>query len=75
MGNSLLDVNVFGRRAGKNASEYSRKAKPGEPNLDHLVAFDEEMKAAKVETDRRAPILLPEYRPEPVREHILDIDL
>jgi succinate dehydrogenase / fumarate reductase flavoprotein subunit len=74
MGNSLLDVNVFGRRAGLNAVEYIRKAKPGKPSLDHLVAFEGELKSSKVKTDRRAPILLPDYRPEPVLEHMLDIN-
>ena len=75
MGNSLLDVNVFGRRAGLNAIEYIKKAKPGKPSLDHLAAFDKELNTAGVETDRHAPILLPEYRPEAVREHMLDIEM
>ena len=75
MGNSLLDVNVFGRRAGLNAVEYIKEAKPGKPSLDHLAAFDKELKKAGVETDRHAPILLPEYRPEPVLEHMLDIEI
>jgi succinate dehydrogenase/fumarate reductase flavoprotein subunit len=73
MGNSLLDVNVFGRRAGIKASEHVKKAKPGKPNLDHLVAYEKELKRAKVDTDRHAPVLLPEYRPEAMREHLLDI--
>jgi succinate dehydrogenase / fumarate reductase flavoprotein subunit len=75
MGNSLLDVNVFGRRAGLNAIEYIKKAKPGKPSLDHLAAFDNELKKAGVETDRQAPVLFPEYRPEPVRKHMLDINM
>jgi len=75
MGNSLLDVNVFGRRAGRNAAEYSKKAKPGKPGLDHLKRFEDEMRKAKVDTDRRAPILLPEYRPPQMREHMLPVRL
>jgi len=73
MGNSLLDVNVFGRRAGRNAAEYAKKARPGWPNLDHLRRYEEELRKAKVETDRRAPILLPDYRPEQIREHVLPV--
>lgn len=73
MGNSLLDVNVFGRRAGRAAAAYSKDAKPGKPTLDHLTRFEEEMKKANVETDRHAPILLPEYRPKHLREHMLDL--
>nr|NIP34974.1 FAD-binding protein [Thermoplasmata archaeon]NIS12091.1 FAD-binding protein [Thermoplasmata archaeon]NIS20015.1 FAD-binding protein [Thermoplasmata archaeon]NIT77211.1 FAD-binding protein [Thermoplasmata archaeon]NIU49121.1 FAD-binding protein [Thermoplasmata archaeon] len=75
MGNSLLDVNVFGRRAGINASAYAKKAKPGKPTLDHLAAYEEELGKSGVETDRHAPILLPEYRPEFMREHLLDIKM
>ncbi len=75
MGNSLLDVNVFGRRAGTNAVAYSKKAKPGKPTLKHLEAYEEELKRSKVETERRAPIILPEYRPEQMREHMLDIKM
>ena len=75
MGNSLLDVNVFGRRAGRSAAAYSKDAEPGKPTLEHLTRYEEEMKKAKVETDRHAPILLPEYRPEHLREHMLDIPL
>ncbi len=75
MGNSLLDVNVFGRRAGRSAAAYSKDAEPGKPTLEHLTRYEEELKKAKVETDRHAPVLLPEYRPEHMREHILDIPL
>ena len=75
MGNSLLDVNVFGRRAGRSAAAYSKEAVPGKPTLEHLTRYEEELKKAKVETDRHAPILLPEYRPEHLREHMLDIPL
>jgi succinate dehydrogenase/fumarate reductase flavoprotein subunit len=73
MGNSLLDVNVFGRRAGINAAAYAKRAKPGKPTLDHLVRYEEDLRRAKVETDRRAPILLPDYRPEHLRGSRLEI--
>ncbi len=73
MGNSLLDVNVFGRRAGRSAAAYSKEAEPGRPTLEHLTRYEQELKEAKVETDRHAPILLPEYRPKHLREHMLDI--
>ncbi|MCJ7622950.1 MAG: FAD-binding protein, partial [Anaerolineaceae bacterium] len=36
MGNSLLDVTVFGRRAGMNAANYITDAKPAKPTLQHL---------------------------------------
>jgi len=73
MGNSLLDVNVFGRRAGINAAKYVKKAKVGKPALDHPVRYEEELKKAKVETDRRAPVLLPDYQPEHLKASRLEI--
>jgi succinate dehydrogenase/fumarate reductase flavoprotein subunit len=73
MGNSLLDVNVFGRRAGTSASNYAKKAKPGKPSLDHLVAYEEEFKSIGLETDRRAPILIPDYRPDHLKDSKLEI--
>jgi succinate dehydrogenase / fumarate reductase flavoprotein subunit len=73
MGNSLLDVNVFGRRAGTSAFNYAKKAKPGKPSLDHLVAFEEEFKSIGLETDRRAPSLIPDYRPDHLKDSKLEI--
>jgi len=73
MGNSLLDVNVFGRRAGRSAAAYSKEAEPGKPTLEHLTRYEQELKESEVETDRHAPILLPEYRPKHLLEHMLDI--
>jgi len=62
MGNSLLDILVFGRRAGKAAAEAAKAAKPGELTLKHVAAFHEELKTAKVPHSRKSPILLPDYR-------------
>ena len=73
MGNSLLDVNVFGRRAGIAAARYATTAKPGKPTLEHLKRYEEALKAEGVKTRRRAPILLPDYRPKDMRDSILDV--
>jgi succinate dehydrogenase / fumarate reductase flavoprotein subunit len=62
MGNSLLDILVFGRRAGKDAAKRSRTARGGKPTLDQVVRFHKELKKAGVSTDRHSPILLPDYR-------------
>ena len=61
MGNSLLDVIVFGRNAGKKAAAKCKDVELGEMNLDHVKAYDEELKAAGVETDHVSPLLLPHY--------------
>jgi succinate dehydrogenase / fumarate reductase flavoprotein subunit len=62
MGNSLLDILVFGRRAGKDAAKRSRTAQCGKPTLEHVVRFHKELKKAGVSTDRHSPIILPDYR-------------
>ncbi len=71
MGNSVLDYNVFGRRAGKYAAEYVRSAKLGKLTLKHITAYENELKKARIKTDRIAPVLLPSYTPEDVRRRQL----
>jgi succinate dehydrogenase / fumarate reductase flavoprotein subunit len=73
MGNSLLDYNVFGRRAGINAAKYAQKVNLGKLSLDHVKKYEEALKNAGVKTDRKAPILLPEYRGKEVLSRALDI--
>lgn len=61
MGNSLLDIIVFGRSAGKTASECAKKVKLGRLTLEHVNLFDVERKNAKIETEITSPKLLPDY--------------
>ena len=69
MGNSQLDLYVFGRRAGRFAAERAKKASVGKLTLSHLDRYEKMLADAGVETERRAPILLPEYRGERTLEH------
>ncbi|MEO0079557.1 MAG: FAD-dependent oxidoreductase [candidate division WOR-3 bacterium] len=62
MGNSLLDILVFGRRAGAAAAEAAKATKIAGLGFKHLDAFEAELTAAGVPRERRAPILLPDYR-------------
>jgi succinate dehydrogenase / fumarate reductase flavoprotein subunit/L-aspartate oxidase len=72
MGNSLLDVCVFGRIAGRSASVYVKeKAKEGKLNLDHVRRYHRELEEAGVIPDRVAPMLLPDYSNPKVRERQL----
>jgi len=72
MGNSLLDVCVFGRIAGRSASLYVKeKAKEGKLNLDHVRRYHKELEEAGIITDRVAPMLLPDYSNPKVRERQL----
>jgi succinate dehydrogenase/fumarate reductase flavoprotein subunit len=71
MGNSILDYNVFGRRAGGNAAGYTKNVKLGKLTLEHVNAYEQELKKARIKTDRIAPVLLPSYTPEDVRKRQL----
>ena len=65
MGNSVLDYNVFGRRAGIKAAVGARKVKLGKLTLDHVRRYEKALKEAGIRTSRISPILLPDYtRPE-----------
>ena len=70
MGNSLLDVMVFGRIAGKNAAIYTKnRYKEGKLSLSHIKKYNFEIKAVKIDTDSRvAPMLLPDYSNPDVRK-------
>ncbi|MBN1889330.1 MAG: FAD-binding protein, partial [Thermoflexales bacterium] len=61
MGNSLLDIVVFGRRAGRAAGEYVKGVQLGQPTLAHLEAWKEELEAAGVLDGPVSPVLLPHY--------------
>jgi len=62
MGNSLLDVCVFGRRAGRSAADYvSRGVQLGKPTLQHLAAWNKELDEAGINGTVKSPILLPNY--------------
>ena len=61
MGNSLLDIIVFGRNAGKNASEKARGVELKALTLSHVDYFENEIKDAGIETDKVSPQLLPDY--------------
>ena len=73
MGNSILDYSVYGRRAGIHAADYSKKTRVGRLTLHHVARYEAALREAQIETDRRSPLLLPEYRGERVLSHSLDI--
>jgi succinate dehydrogenase/fumarate reductase flavoprotein subunit len=71
MGNSVLDYNVFGRRAGHYAAQYVKSVKLGKLSLKHISEYEQALKTARIKTDRIAPVLLPSYTPEDVRKRQL----
>ena len=62
MGNSLLDVVVFGREAGIEAGKIFKDIKmPAKLSLQHVKDFEKERAAAKIAGDAVSPKLLPVY--------------
>lgn len=62
MGNSLLDIIVFGRNAGKYAGAKFKEVELAELTLEHVDKFEAELEAAGVGTGVPSPQLLPDYR-------------
>jgi succinate dehydrogenase/fumarate reductase flavoprotein subunit len=62
MGNSLLDVCVFGRRAGVSAAQYLEEAVTSKPTLEHVAAWNKELDQAGMNGAVKSPILLPDYK-------------
>jgi succinate dehydrogenase/fumarate reductase flavoprotein subunit len=66
IGNSTLDIFVFGRRAGRAAAQYAKEAKPGTLALDHVRRWQSGLKKAGINESRPAtPLLLPNYARQP----------
>ena len=62
MGNSLLDVIVFGRNAGINAAAKAKEtAEPSGLTLEHIEKFNKELSDAGVQNETVSPMLLPHY--------------
>ena len=61
MGNSLLDIIVFGRNAGRNAANQSKTVTVGTLSLDHVEKFAKECADAGIVSDKVSPKLLPSY--------------
>jgi succinate dehydrogenase / fumarate reductase flavoprotein subunit/L-aspartate oxidase len=61
MGNSLLDLMVFGKRAGQTAAERAKALKQGKLTLEHLSQFRAEANRNHVSSGIVAPMVLPAY--------------
>ncbi len=72
MGNSLLDIIVFGRIAGTSAAEFiATDLKEGALTLDHVRTYNKEVEAAGVADGRVSPAIIPDYTNPEVRERQL----
>ncbi len=61
MGNSLLDILVFGRRAGEHAGAKSKGIKVKKLNLDHVKKYNKYLELSGIITNRVSPMVLPHY--------------
>ncbi len=62
MGNSLLDVIVFGRNAGIYAAAKAKEtATPEKLTLEHINKFNKELEECGAATQTVSPMLLPHY--------------
>ncbi|MGN0334870.1 MAG: FAD-dependent oxidoreductase [Lachnospiraceae bacterium] len=61
MGNSLLDIIVFGRNAGKAAAAKAADVELGALSLKHIEDYARELEQADLHTGDVSPLLLPKY--------------
>ena len=59
--NSLVDIFVFGRRAGQHAAQAATEVQLGRLTLNHVRRHEQQLRDAGIETDRTSPMLLPDY--------------
>jgi len=68
MGNSQLDIIVFGKRAGLNAAIRAKSIQDaGELTLNHMVAYNKEVEALNIPREKISPMVLPDYIPDSVK--------
>ncbi len=66
IGNSTLDIFVFGRRAGRAAAQYAKEARLGTLTLNHVRRWQKELREAGLAELRAvSPMLLPNYARQP----------
>ncbi|HDO20838.1 MAG TPA: FAD-binding protein, partial [Candidatus Bathyarchaeota archaeon] len=73
MGNSLLEVTVYGRRAGISAAKYVKNSEYGKISLNHVKRYEKMLIEAGIPRKRKAPMLLPEYRGEKVLSRAISL--
>ena len=61
MGNSLLDIIVFGRQAGKAAAARAKEVALGKLTLAHIDEYAKTLAEAGLDTGDVSPLLLPRY--------------
>lgn len=70
MGNALLDIFVFGRRAGAAAARHAAGAEPGRFGLGHVERWQRALIHAGLIDAPQAPTLYPPYGHFDLRRHM-----
>lgn len=70
MGNALLDIISFGRKAGAKAAEARQHGMPRKTSLQHVLELQRELTRAGLPLERRAPKLYPDYANFRFRHHM-----
>lgn len=60
--NSLVDIFVFGRRAGMDIARKIGQVKIGRLSLEHIKVYNEALQNAQIVSETCSPMLLPDYR-------------
>jgi len=60
--NSLVDIFVFGRRAGNHAAEKVASIRIGRLTLAHLDDYNHRLRETRCMTEKTSPLILPDYR-------------
>jgi succinate dehydrogenase/fumarate reductase flavoprotein subunit len=60
-GNSLVDIFVFGRRAGRAAALQAQEVKLGRLSLSHVEEYHRALTEAGIANGKLSPLLLPDY--------------
>lgn len=70
MGNALLDIISFGRKAGAKAAEARQHGISRQASLQHVMELQRELTREGLPLERRAPALYPDYANFRFRDHL-----
>lgn len=75
MGNSQLDIIVFGRRAGRHAAERAKMGVSiGKLTLEHADRYAAELDKLEIDKKNISPVILPDYIPDHVKAKQLTLN-
>ncbi|MBT7327866.1 MAG: FAD-binding protein, partial [Gammaproteobacteria bacterium] len=61
MGNALLEIISFGRKAGLAAAKRRKNKRSSQLSIEHLNQLRRELTTAEISLDYQGPLLFPEY--------------